>query len=203
MPKKRVGVSLRKPSRAPDAAAPSAEAPIAPSADSVAVYGAAAVALDLEPQPLPSETTAAPLEPVVVDAFVNGAAAALEKAASVLPAARLQNLLQRGPDGYRELILYLPEKLAQDLALHCLEHDLDMNRLVAKAVEQILTGTAPASERLSESQWRQRAEDASAHESLLRVAARSLLAELGDWVRTIWAARRRGSSRAGGPVAAI
>jgi hypothetical protein len=213
MPKKRVGVSLRKPSPAPDAVpaspgAPTAPTPIAPAAisptaiapstDSVAVYGAAAVAFDLGPAPS-SHEAATPLEPVVVDAFVNGAAAALEKAASELPAARLQNLISRGPDGYRELTLYLPEKLAQELALHCLEHDLDMNRLVARAVQQILE--APAQR--PESEWRQRTDDTPVHDSLLSVVARSLLAELGDWVRTVWATRRRGSSRAGGPVAAI
>jgi hypothetical protein len=173
---------------------PSAELPIAPTVDAIGAYGSAAVALDLQPDTLLRESAPVPPEPVVVEAFVNGAVAALENAASSLPAAKLQNLLQRGPEGYRELTLYLPEKLAQELSLHCLEHNLDMNRLVAHAVEQLLKGELPAPQR--------RVSDAPANESVLSVAARALLAELGEWVRTMWTQRRRGFSRAGGPFAA-
>jgi hypothetical protein len=161
MPKKRVGVSLRKPSPAPDGVPEAAE-------------------------------------PVVVEAFVNGAAAALERAAGELPAARLRELLQRGDDGYRELTLFLPEKLAQELSLHCLEHNLDMNRLVASAVRLHLQG-APAPT-VPEPQPRLDAE--ASNDGLLSLAARALLNELRDWVRTAWATRRRGPARAGTAVAA-
>lgn len=207
MPKKRVGVSLRKPSPAPESAASSTEAPAsaleapvsaaaAPPAapvfmasaafDGALAHGNAAVALDLAPELLPSESAPAPLEPRTAEAFVNGAAAALERAASELPAAQLRALLQRGPDGYRELTLYLPEKLAQELALHCLEHDLDMNRLVASAVQFHLSGAPVAAP-----EPQRRAGDVPANAETLTVAARALLGELAEWVRTVWVARRR------------
>jgi hypothetical protein len=195
MPKKRVGVSLRKPSPAPDGVPPSAQSPIAPSVDAAGAHGSAAVALDLQPDTLRRESTPPlPPEPVVVEAFVNGAAAALESAASSLPAAKLQNLLRRGAEGYRELTLYLPEKLAQELSLHCLEHNLDMNRLVAQAVERLLERELPARQR--------RTSDAPTNDGLLSVAARALLTELGEWVRQMWAQRRRALGRVSAPFAA-
>jgi hypothetical protein len=194
MPKKRVGVSLRKPSPAPDGVQPPPEQPLAPAAGVVGAYNGAGVALDLQPDRVRREATSSAPEPVVVDAFVNGAAAAIERAATAIPAARLQDLLQRGPEGYRELTLYLPEKLAQELALHCLEHNLDMNRLVATAVELHLKG-APSPEP------QRPASDAIENQGLLSLAARALLSELTDWVRALWATRRRGLSRAGAPVA--
>jgi hypothetical protein len=147
-------------------------------------HGNAAVALEQEPEMLLREP--APLEPHTAEAFVNGAAAALERAATELPPAQLQALLQRGPAGYRELTLYLPEKLAQELALHCLEHNLDMNRLVASAVQFHLSG-AP----LAAPEPQRRAGDVPAPGETLTVAARALLGELAEWVRTVWVAKRR------------
>jgi hypothetical protein len=204
MPKKRVGVSLRKPSPAPESVPPSAEVPITPSADPVAAHGNAAVARELEPETVLRADAPLPPEPIAVEAFVNGAAAALGKVATEVPAARLQNLLQRGPEGYRELTLYLPEKLAQDLSLHCLEHNIDMNRLVASAVEQLLRGAAGEPDAQRTSSAPPRSESMSfapvsslpANDGVLSVVARALLVELGEWVRAVWAARRR-PSRAG------
>jgi hypothetical protein len=216
MPKKRVGVSLRKPSPAPESAQPSSEASVsavAAPASAVAApgsaaqgsaaqgsgapvfaataalegamaHGNAAVALDLQPEAMLREPS--PLEPHAAEAFVNGAAAALERAATELPPAQLQALLQRGPEGYRELTLYLPEKLAQELALHCLEHNLDMNRLVANAVQLHLSGAPSAT---PEPQGR--TSDMPAPGDTLTVAARALLGELAEWVRTVWVAKRR------------
>lgn len=211
MPKKRVGVSLRKPSPAPESAAPSPEASVSAVAAPVAAaegsggpvfaasaalqgalaHGNAAVALDREPEMMLREP--APLEPHTAEAFVNGAAAALERAATELPPAQLQALLQRGLEGYRELTLYLPEKLAQELALHCLEHNLDMNRLVATAVQLHLSG-APA----TATEPQRRASDVPAHGETITIAARALLGELAEWVRMVWVERRhRLLSRAG------
>jgi hypothetical protein len=161
MPKKRVGVTLRKPSQAPEGVPESSEAP------------SAEVSM--------TEPLRAPLERSTVEAFVNGAAAALEKAASEIPLGKLRELIQRGPDGYRELRVYLPEKLAQDLSLHCLEHNLDMNRLVATAVEQHLSGSVGARD----------LHGAVANDQA-STTARALLAELAGWVRSIWSKRLPG-----------
>ena len=172
MPKKRVGVTLRKPSPAPESAA---------------ATGAAATAVAIEPDstaasvgPQSSDAAGelhdvlvAPLAASAAEAFVNGAAAALEKAASELPHARLKALIERGREGYRELLLYLPEKLAQQLALHCTEHDVDMSRLVTTAIEQHL-------ERLN-----RRADDPRRE----RRSTRKLVLDLAEWVRALWAAK--------------
>jgi hypothetical protein len=225
MPKKRVGVSLRKPSPAPEAAAEPVATPnelVAP--DVVARTGSAAIdsaamsditaserPSDVAPSERPSDIVAlrespAPEETKAIEAFVNGAAEAFEKAATELPPARLAEVLRRGPEGYRELVLYLPEKLAQDLSMHCLEHNLDMSRLVAAAIEQHLTGvgvgasvsvTAPVG--VSAHVENRRADDvAPSNEGLLSLAARVLMSELAAWARAVWARRRA----AGGPVSA-
>jgi hypothetical protein len=201
MPKKRVAVSLRKPSPAPEAVPESAAIPAAPAvpadivSSDVAVDGAAStvvmssaaaserpsdiVALrESAPAPLPGETKA-------IEAFVNGAAQALEKAAAAIPSARLAEVLQRGFEGYRELVTYLPEKLAERLQLYCLEHNLDISRLVATAVERHLDAAgkpAPAEAR--------RADDAPQSEGLLSLAARLLMGELAAWARAVWVRRR-------------
>jgi hypothetical protein len=207
MPKKRVGVTLRKPSPAPESAAGSSSAPLPASSVSAssavpssgaashpvmnpalsgqalaghAIAGNTALAED---SMLDVAVVPAPPEPKRVEAFVQGAAAALEQAASAIPTAKLRELLQRGIEGYRELVLYLPEKLAQELSLHCLQHNLDMNRLVASLVEQHLTGVSAAQQR--------RAEDPTASASSLRATARGLLLELAQWMRAVLASQRR------------
>jgi hypothetical protein len=183
MPKKRVGVSLRKPSPAPEAVRESAE---------VAVEAVSSVSSQPEPSAAESasraadgvflrEATAA-LEATTVEAFVNGAAAAITKAASEVPGAKLEDLLQRGPDGYRELTIYLPEKLALELTAHCLERNIDLSRLLASAVEQHLSSVAVE---------QRRAEDVPSRERALAIAARALLLDLADWVRSSWTSRRR------------
>jgi hypothetical protein len=199
MPKKRVGVSLRKPSPSP---APETVPEAAAVATEVAREAVAAdAAVDSDPSTMlmstdaaaserPSDIVAlrespAPAETKAIDAFVNGAAAAFEKVATTIPPARLAEVLKRGIEGYRELVLYLPEKLAQQLSLHCLEHNLDMSRLVATAIEQHLSGTgiaAPAAAR--------RSDDALPNEGLLTLAARALMGELAAWLRSVWARRR-------------
>jgi len=221
MPKKRVGVSLRKPSQAPEAAAEAVAAPselvatevVARAADSAAIDSAAASVATpaAAASERPSDIVAlrkspAPEETKAIEAFVNGAAEAFEKAATELPPARLAEVLRRGPEGYRELVLYLPEKLAQDLSLHCLEHNLDMSRLVAAAIEQHLASigvagsvsvTAPVG--VSAHVENRRADDvAPSNEGLLSLAARVLMSELAAWARAVWARRRA----AGGAVTA-
>jgi hypothetical protein len=126
----------------------------------------------------------APLPASTAEAFVNGAAAALEKAASQIPVAKLRELIERGREGYRELVLYLPEKLAQQLAVYCTEHNQDMSRLVATAIEQHL-------DQLNGVQQR-RAEDARLREAR---SPRRLVLDLAEWVRALWATRASWTSR--------
>ena len=131
MPKKRVAVSLRKPSPAPEAAADTNPLGV------VARIGA-------------SDAPTTPVEAATIEAFVSGVAEAVERAVNETPRAQMQNLIRRGPDGSLELTLYLPEQLVQDLSLHCTAHHLDMNRLLVNLVEQHLRGaSASASEHLA------------------------------------------------------
>jgi len=200
MPKKRVSVTLRKPGspRAPEgtpapvtpeasavesAVSRVAEAPEAP-AESVVVNGmthsSIVQSVEVDTAAVESAVLRAaevPLPPSTVDAFVNGAVAALERAATETPA-QLEKVLSRGPAGYRELTIYLPEQLAQELTGHCLERNLDMNRLIATAVEQLLrlANAVP--------------EPANAPEASARKTRRSRLLSLAAWVRTLLAARR-------------
>jgi phytoene dehydrogenase-like protein len=203
MPKKRVGVSLRKPSPAPETVPESAAAP-AVSADVVASDAAidrapstVVMSSDTAASERPSDIVAlrealpapAPAEARAIEAFVNGAAAAIDKVATAIPSARLAEVLQRGFEGYRELVLYLPEKLAERLSLYCLEHNLDMSRLVATAIDQHLNGAtsaAPVEAR--------RGDDAPANEGLLSLAARLLMGELAAWARAVWVRRRSASA---------
>jgi len=203
MPKKRVGVSLRKPSPAPETVPESAAVP-AVSADTLgsdatldSAPSTVAMSSDVAVSERPSDIVAlreaasapAPDEARAIEAFVNGAAAAIDKVAAAIPSARLAEVLQRGFEGYRELVLYLPEKLAQRLSLYCLEHDIDMSRLVATAIEQHLnraSSAAPVEAR--------RTDDAPANEGLLSIAARLLMGELAAWARAVWVRRRSAST---------
>jgi len=111
---------------------------------------------------------------MTLEAFVSGAAEALEKAVGDVPAAKLLELLERGPAGYRELTVYLPQQLARDHSLHCMHGDLDMNRLVAAALERHLSGGSSFDKRR------------------LAQAARVLLEHLSQRARVFWAARHDG-----------
>jgi hypothetical protein len=114
----------------------------APAVEEAAVSAVAVAMVSSAPEPVtPSApiTSAAP-EAMSIETFVSGAAAALERAVGDLPQAKLLELLERGPEGYRELTVYLPEQLARELSLHCMDRNLDMNRLVASALERLLDG---------------------------------------------------------------
>lgn len=183
MPKKRVGVTLRKPSPAPDGATATAAA-LSVEPASTSTPDAPAGAQSADAAGALHDVVMAPLPASAAEAFVNGAAAALEKAVSQLPMARLAALIERGREGYRELVLYLPDVLAQRLAVYCTEHNLDMSRLIATAVEQHLDELSGARQR--------RAEDAALREPR---SPRQLVLELGAWVRALWAARAKWASR--------
>lgn len=184
MPKRRVGVTLRKPSPAPEGAAAAVT-----TIDSGAEVSAPHVERSSDAAGELHDVVGTPLLASTAEAFVNGAAAALEKAASQIPTARLQTLIARGKEGYRELVLYLPEKLAEKLALYCTQHDIDMGRLVATAVEQHLEAL--------EGNPRRRADDAPV---LGPRSARRLMLGLAEWVRTLLASRGKWPGRAGEPT---
>jgi hypothetical protein len=196
MPKKRVGVSLRKPSPAPETIRESAAIPADPSdivASDAAIDPSTVMRSSDAASERPSDIVAlreaapapAPAEAKAIEAFVNGAVAAIDKVATAIPSARLSEILQRGFEGYRELVLYLPEKLAERLSLHCLEHNLDMSRLVATAIEQHLNGASSAAPVEA-----RRADEVPANEGLLSLAARLLMGELAAWARAVWVRRR-------------
>ena len=184
MAKRRATVSLRKPSPAPEV-----EAPEKPAA---AVEGAVSVVAMASSEPEP--VTAAPVAPVMpaapevmsIETFVSGAAAALERAVGDVPQARLLELMERGPAGYRELTVYLPEQLAREFSLHCMDRNLDMNRLVAAALERLLD-SAPA--KLD----RQR----------IAMIARALIAHLAQRARGMLLSRRGWKHSAVGHAAAV
>lgn len=170
MPKKRVGVSLRK-SSAPDAAN-RANAATSPESD---VRELAPQASLVESAVLIAPRSAE--DAASVEAFVNGAALAIEQVASTMPLAKLEEMRRRGPEGYRELTVYLPEALAERLSVHCVEHNVDLSRLIAAALEQYLRGESavPSSAR---------------SQGALRAVARELLSEIAAWVRDAWRTRR-------------
>lgn len=172
MAKKRVGVSLRKPS-APERAAQSVQSPPEPSP--VGNLEAVALQADLASEPPEPQGVAN------VDAFVHGAAVALQQAASEVPAEKLQQMLRRGPEGYRELTIYLPEALADALSVHCRENGLELSQLVASAVEYHLKAAKTALDAAL-----------SRNDSVLSVAARSLIGDLRGWVRAVLGTRLRG-----------
>ena len=166
MARKKATVSLRKPSPAPEAM-PESGAKLT-RADSTQV---AAITSNAAPPAAP--------EVMSIEAFVTGAAEAIERAVGEVPQAKLLDLIERGPDGYRELTVYLPQQLARDLSLHCLQRDLDMNRLVAAALERHLGG-APA----------------KFDKQRLAAVARALVIELAKRARGLLATRRAGWSSA-------
>jgi hypothetical protein len=156
MARKKATVSLRKPSPAPEAGAELART------DSTQV---AAITSSVS-QPAATEVMS-------IEAFVNGAAEALERAVGEVPQAKLREMIERGAEGYRELTVYLPQQLARDLSLHCMQHDLDLNRLVAAALEQHLGGAPSKLDR-----------------QRLAAVARALVLELAKRARRALAARR-------------
>jgi hypothetical protein len=133
--------------------------------------------------PVAPMTQAVP-ETMSIETFVNGAAAALERAVGDVPQAKLVELLERGPAGYRELTVYLPEQLARDLSLHSMDRNLDMNRLVALALERVLDGAAGRLDR-----------------ARIAAIARALLTHLARRARGVLLARR-GWKAGGVPAAA-
>jgi hypothetical protein len=208
MPKKRVGVSLRKPS-APERAPKSAEAVAVDTAQTTSeaapidtlqvVALEAAAGADLAPSvvasieiapsdaPAPlaaalltSDPAASPVEKTIED-FVLGAVAAVEQAKSEMPVEQLQDILRRGPEGYRELTIYLPEKLAEALLAHCKDNALDLSKLIGTVVEQHLNAARAAVSAA-----------VASNDSVLAIAARSLIGDLRGWVRSVLSTRIRG-----------
>ncbi|MEY4549505.1 MAG: hypothetical protein RL685_5700 [Pseudomonadota bacterium] len=166
MAKKKVVVSLRKPSRAPETDVPPDElTQVMAMSDAVPTDGVA------------RSVAAQPVEPATIEDFVSGVAAALEQSASELRPSEVKELLQRGPAGYRELTVLLPEQLVLELERHCSKYNLDLSPLVATALEfHLHQATAKKSKR------RER----------VAAVARALLGELQRRARGLWEARRSG-----------
>jgi hypothetical protein len=212
MAKKRVGVTLRKPS-APERAPKSAEAAVseisldpaqatseAAPIDTLQVVAlqadaaselAPAVVASIEmassdaPSPLAAallvgDPAASPVEKTIED-FVLGAVAAVEQAKSEMPVQQLQEILRRGPDGYRELTIYLPENLAEALLAHCKDNAIDLSKLIGTVVEQHLNAARAAVSAA-----------VASNDSVLAIAARSLIGDLKGWVRSVLSSRIRG-----------
>jgi hypothetical protein len=184
MAKRRATVSLRKPSPAPEVEAPATATP----AVEAAVSPVAMVSKEPEPViPAPSApVVAAAPEVMSIETFVSGAAAALERAVGDVPQARLLELMERGPAGYRELTVYLPEQLAREFSLHCMDRNLDMNRLVAAALERLLD-SAPA----------------KLDKHRMAAIARALIAHLAQRARGMLLSRRGWKATVAAPAAAV
>lgn len=195
MAKKRATVSLRKPSPAPDVEAPVTPAPAVEetpvSAVAVSMVGSQPEPVTVAPSAPPTPAASVPLAPAApevmsIEAFVSGAAAALERAVGDVPQAKLLELLERGPEGYRELTVYLPEQLARDLSLHCMDRNLDMNRLVASALARHLDALPARLDRRR-----------------IAAIARALLAHLAQRARGVLLSRRGWKATAVAPAAAV
>ncbi len=227
MAKKKVAVSLRKPSRARDVDAQPAEAPagtvdqVLAMSDAVPTAGVAqaAVAQDAALQnvalkspvvgSVPADSAlsggalpgaalpgmalpgtalpgapGAPVQPASIEEFVSGVAAALEQSASELRPSEVKQLLRRGPAGYRELTVLLPERLVLELEQHCHKYNLDLSPLVATALEFHLHQAQATAKK-------------SRRRDRVAAAARALLTELTQRARRLWDARRA-SLRVGG-----
>ena len=195
MAKKRATVSLRKPSPAPDVEAPVTSAP---AVEETLVSSVAVSRVGNQPEPAtvapsapPVPTASTPLAPAApevmsIETFVSGAAAALERAVGDVPQAKLLELLERGPEGYRELTVYLPEQLARDLSLHCMDRNLDMNRLVASALARHLDALPAQLDRRR-----------------IAAIARALLAHLAQRARGVLLSRRGWKATAVAPATAV
>lgn len=86
-----------------------------------------------------------PQAPADIESFVSSEpAAAPQPVAAVVPAAAVaERAIAHASRSYRELTLYLPSELVQRLSLYCIDHDLDLNRLIAEAASKHLgDGTA-------------------------------------------------------------
>lgn len=174
MAKKKVAVSLRKPSRARDVDAQPSEVTSGAGPDRAVAQVMAmsdAVPTDI------ARGIAPPVPPATIEEFVSGVAAALEQSASELRPSEVKELLQRGPAGYRELTVLLPEQLVLDLELHCNKYNLDLSPLVATALEFHLHQAT-----VKKTKRRER----------VAAVARALLTELQNRARNLWAARRAG-----------
>jgi hypothetical protein len=84
-----------------------------------------------------------PPQPANIDAFVSGENTAppapVAKAAITSP----DPLVKHGSREYREMTLYLPAEVAKNLAFFCIDHERDVNTVVAEAVTQLVDPEAP------------------------------------------------------------
>jgi hypothetical protein len=172
MARKKVAVSLRKPSQAPEVDAQPADVTKVMAMSDAVPTDVVARAVAAQPD---ASSVVAPAQPATIEEFVSGVAAALEQSASELRPSEVKELLRRAPAGYRELTVLLPEKLVAEVELHCNKYNLDLSPLVATALEFHLNQA-----NAKKSKRRER----------VAAAARALLTELTHRARSLWEARR-------------
>jgi len=108
-----------------------------------------------------------PQAPVDLDGFVAG-----ESTPAARPRPRPEDNaaeVQHGARNYREMTLYLPTEVARELSFYCMDHNCDLNRVVADALHKHFAPDAPRAS--SSIDWR------SAVESLVE-QSRTKLNEL-------------------------
>jgi hypothetical protein len=75
------------------------------------------------------------------DSFVSGERAAAPLMAAPAQAVESGPIVQHGERAYRELTLYLPNEVARELSLYCMDRNCDLNRVVAEAVSKHVGGS--------------------------------------------------------------
>jgi hypothetical protein len=83
-----------------------------------------------------------PQTPADVESFVGASAAAPASAPPANPIEAAPEV-RHGARDYREMTVYLPTELVRELSLYCMDRNCDVNRVVADAVREHVTGAAP------------------------------------------------------------
>jgi len=78
--------------------------------------------------------------------------------------------LQHAARAYREVTLYLPSDVARALSLYCMDKNLDMNRVVAEAVQKHLSPDTPLE--AAEPRW----------QAVVEELVRTYRSKLGSWL---------------------
>jgi hypothetical protein len=83
-----------------------------------------------------------------IETFVASASPAVPPPlAAVVPHASVADgAITLGARSYRELTLYLPSDLVQSLSRFCLEQNLDMNRVIAQALDKHMSPGEPSAQ---------------------------------------------------------
>jgi hypothetical protein len=85
-----------------------------------------------------------PQTPADVESFVGKEDAPAPAVVSATPENPIASApeVQHGVRAFREITLYLPTELVRELSLYCMDRNCDVNRVVAEAVTEHVTGRA-------------------------------------------------------------